>query len=169
MKGTIVTLPELPGLILWKNGHVGIYIGNGEAIEAKGFSYGIVKTKVKGRGWTHWFRSPYIDYLTEGDAGDAQTGAEETDANANQPAESGADESAPDLGTRLLRVTPGQPLMRGSDVLAVQTRLLAKGYASGNLDGVYGNITKAAVVALQTACGIKADGVVGLETRVFLR
>ena len=46
---------------------------------------------------------------------------------------------------------------------------MAKGYAPGKLDGVYGSITKAAVVALQTACGIKADGIVGLDTRVFLR
>ena len=106
---------------------------------------------------------------TEGSAGDAQTGVEETDANENQPAEGGAEETALDLGARLLRVTPGQPLMRGSDVLAVQTRLLAKGYTPGKLDGVYGNITRAAVVALQAACGIKADGVVGPDTRVFLR
>ena len=128
-----------------------------------------MKTKVKGRGWTHWFRSPYIDYLTEGGAGDAQTGLEETEPDTNQPVEGGAEEPALDLGTRFLRVTPGQPLMRGSDVLAVQTRLLAKGFAPGKLDGVYGNITKAAVVALQTACGIKADGVVGPDTRVILR
>ncbi len=59
--------------------------------------------------------------------------------------------------------------MRGDDVLAVQTHLLAKGYAPGKLDGVYGNITKAAVVALQTARGIKADGVVEPVTREFLR
>ena len=94
---------------------------------------------------------------------------EKIQRHANQPAEGSAEESALDLGTRLLRVTPGQPLMRGSDVLAVQTRLLAKGFAPGKLDGVYGNITKAAVVALQTACGIMADGVVGPDTRVILR
>ena len=91
------------------------------------------------------------------------------ESDANQPAEGGAEESALDLGTRLLRVMPGQPLMRGNDVLAVQTRLLAKGYAPGKLDGVYGSITKAAVVALQTVCGIQADGIVGPDTRVFLR
>ena len=56
---------------------------------------------------------PYIDYITEGSTGDAQTGVEETDDHANQPAEGGAEEPALDLGTRLLRVTPGQPLMRG--------------------------------------------------------
>ena len=60
-----------------------------------------------------------------------------------------------------LRVKPKQPLMRGSDVLAVQTQLLAKGYAPGKLYGVYGNITRAAVGALQTVRGIKADGVMG--------
>lgn len=32
----------LPGDILWKPGHVGIYIGNGRCVEAKGVNYGIV-------------------------------------------------------------------------------------------------------------------------------
>ena len=32
----------LPGDILWKPGHVGIYIGNGRCVEAKGVHYGIV-------------------------------------------------------------------------------------------------------------------------------
>lgn len=31
-----------PGDILWKPGHVGIYIGNGRCVEAKGVRYGIV-------------------------------------------------------------------------------------------------------------------------------
>lgn len=32
----------VPGDILWKPGHVGIYIGNGRTVEAKGTNYGIV-------------------------------------------------------------------------------------------------------------------------------
>ena len=60
-----------------------------------------------------------------------------------------------------MRVTPGQPPVHGSDALAVQTRLLAKGYAPGKLDGVYGNLTRTSVVAFQIACGSKADGIVG--------
>lgn len=32
----------VPGDILWKPGHVGIYIGNGRCVEAKGVNYGIV-------------------------------------------------------------------------------------------------------------------------------
>ena len=54
-------------------------------------------------------------------------------------------------------------------MLAIQTRLLAKGYAPGKLDGVYGSITRAAVIALQTAFDIKADGIVGADTRMLLR
>lgn len=60
--GTIDTLPEIAGLALHKDGHVGYYIGSGYAVEWKGFSYGCVKTKVEGRGWTHWYKLPFIDY-----------------------------------------------------------------------------------------------------------
>ena len=62
-KGPISTLPEIPGLILWCSGHVGIYIGNGYAIEAMGTVYGVVKTKVSERSWTHWCENPYITYV----------------------------------------------------------------------------------------------------------
>lgn len=36
IKGTIDTIPEVPGLAVWQNGHIGIYICNGEVIEAMG-------------------------------------------------------------------------------------------------------------------------------------
>lgn len=63
-KGTIGTLPEMPGLILYMKGHVGVYIGNGECIECTLGKYGdgVVKTKVAGRGWTHWLQLPWLDY-----------------------------------------------------------------------------------------------------------
>ena len=63
--GTISTLPEIVGLALHKDGHVGYYVGNGYAVEWKGFSYGCVKTQVKGRGWTHWYKLPFIHYNDE--------------------------------------------------------------------------------------------------------
>ena len=33
-KGTIDTIPEIPGLAVWHEGHIGIYIGGGKVIEA---------------------------------------------------------------------------------------------------------------------------------------
>ena len=64
-KGSIDTIPEIPGLLLWMNGHVGIYIGNGLAIEAMGTRYGVVQTQVAGRGWLKWGKIPCIEYIEE--------------------------------------------------------------------------------------------------------
>ena len=61
-KGTIETMPDTPGLAVWKTGHIGVYIGNGEVVEAMGTKYGVVKTQLEGRGWTHWLEVPYINY-----------------------------------------------------------------------------------------------------------
>lgn len=64
-KGTIDTMPEIPGLAVWHKGHIGIYIGNGEVIEAMGTKYGVVKTKFSAKRWTHWLKIPYISYIKE--------------------------------------------------------------------------------------------------------
>ena len=61
-RGGIETMPDTPGLAVWKAGHIGVYIGNGEVIEAMGTKYGVVKTQLEGRGWTHWLEIPYISY-----------------------------------------------------------------------------------------------------------
>lgn len=64
-KGTINTMPEIKGLAVHMSGHVGVYIGNGEVIECtlSTFGDGVVKTKLQGRGWTHWYKIPLIEYF----------------------------------------------------------------------------------------------------------
>lgn len=61
-RGGIETMPDTPGLAVWKAGHIGVYIGNGEVVEAMGTKYGVVKTQLEGRGWTHWLEVPGIEY-----------------------------------------------------------------------------------------------------------
>lgn len=68
IKGPISTIPEVPGLLVWTSGHIGIYIGNGEVIEAMGTRYGVVKTQLSSRRWTNWCYNPYIDYIDEAEA-----------------------------------------------------------------------------------------------------
>lgn len=60
--GPISTMPDIPGLAVWHEGHIGVYIGGGQVIEAMGTKNGVVKTELAKRNWTHWLRIPYINY-----------------------------------------------------------------------------------------------------------
>lgn len=62
-KGTIDTIPEIPGLAVWKEGHIGVYIGNGQVVEAYGTTSGVIRSELANGGWTHWLKIPYITYL----------------------------------------------------------------------------------------------------------
>lgn len=73
-KGNIDTIPEILGLAVWMPGHIGVYIGNGKVIEStpnkKYAKYehnlgGPCETDLAGRGWTHWLKVPFIDYIEE--------------------------------------------------------------------------------------------------------
>ena len=67
-KGSISNMPELPGLLLFndKMSHMGVYIGNGEVIEARGHAYGVQRNKIKDRTFTKWGRLDcVIDYIEE--------------------------------------------------------------------------------------------------------
>ena len=61
--GTIDTLPDIVGLAVRFDGHVGYTVGGGYAVEWRGFAYGCVKTKIKGRGWTHWYKPVSYTHL----------------------------------------------------------------------------------------------------------
>ena len=143
--GTIDTLPEIPGLALYKDGHAGYYIGNGYAVEWQGFSWGCVKTQVKKRPWTHWYKLPFIDY---GDTSGAQIAVEAVTVYM--------------LGSRLLKNGSS-----GADVKALQELLNQLG-ATLEVDGQFGSKTEAAVKAFQKKAGIKQDGKYGDQTHAAL-
>ena len=67
-KGTIDTIPEIPGLAVWKEGHIGVYIGEGKVVEAYGTTSGVIRSELANGGWTHWLKIPYITYLEQEDA-----------------------------------------------------------------------------------------------------
>ncbi len=62
VKGEISTMPETPGLAVWKEGHIGIYIGNGNVVEAYGTERGVIRSVLSDGGWSHWLEVPSIDY-----------------------------------------------------------------------------------------------------------
>ncbi len=66
-KGPINTMPDIPGLAVWHQGHIGVYIGNGYVIHAANTYDGVIKTPITSSGWTHWLKVPYINYIEETD------------------------------------------------------------------------------------------------------
>lgn len=66
-KGSISTIPEIPGVLVFMPGHVGVYIGNGNVIEARGHAYGVVQTRLSNRPWKNWGKCPYMTYLESED------------------------------------------------------------------------------------------------------
>lgn len=70
VSGPISDIPRLPGVLLWKPGHMGVYLGGGhvaggsvKAIEAKGHKYGVVTTI--DTAWKSWgIMSAWFEYLT---------------------------------------------------------------------------------------------------------
>ena len=61
-RGRMNTLPEIPGILVFMPGHVGIYCGAGRVIEARGFHYGVVETDIESRPWENWGKCPWIKY-----------------------------------------------------------------------------------------------------------
>lgn len=72
-KGTIETIPEIPGLAVWHSGHIGIYIGDGKVVEAKATRIGVVETNLSDGSWTHWIKIPYITYMEDPSDADGTT------------------------------------------------------------------------------------------------
>ena len=61
-KGTIDTMPDIPGIAVWKDGHIGVYVGDGQTIHAANTELGVIMTPLERSGWTHWLKIPYINY-----------------------------------------------------------------------------------------------------------
>lgn len=66
-KGKIKDIPNIKGLLVWMDGHIGVYDGEKYTYECtvSGGSFKILKTVAKTRGWTNWGKCAYITYETE--------------------------------------------------------------------------------------------------------
>lgn len=159
-KDVISTLPDVPGVILYHENstgtmtHTGVYIGGGYAVEARGAKYGVVKTAVKDRTWTHWAALPGV--LT-GEEVSSPAQPEETPVIENKP-QTGIAEAGVIIMTTLRNGS------RGTQVKVLQFLLNEFGYDCGEADGIFGKKTTAAVKAYQKAKGLTADGICGKNT-----
>lgn len=114
--------------------HVGVYMGDGSVVHAKGRDDGVVREPLGQAVWNRFGR-----LTCWGVAGRKA------------------------VYTRLLK-NSGKPYTRGDDVRAVQLALESRGYETGGVDGVYGPKTEKAVRAFQQAARLAVDGIVGPKT-----
>lgn len=135
--GKIGSIPDEPGLVVWKDGHIGVYIGGGYTIEMRGFDYDCVKRKVSAGPWTKWGRLPkgMISYTSSdtADEGEGKT------------------------------IRKGD---KGPAVKELQEDLLALGYKlpEYGADGDFGEETKTAVKKFQADHGLAETGIADAET-----
>ena len=145
-KGKMATMPEIPGLLVFFDGHVGVYVGNGEVVEARSRRYGVYKSKLAERPWTEWGYAPDIIY------------------------------EEPEQAETVKTISVDLPVLKkgakGETVRAMQNLLIAAGYEMKSedgkkvygADGSFGGATEKALKAYQSANGLDPDGSCGRKT-----
>ncbi len=123
-------------------GHTVFSDGGGGTVEAHSTNRGVVRDTLSGRRWDMGILVPGIDYPKNPEP---QT--------VTRP-------------TLLYRLTT--PRMKGDAVRRIQEALRAKGFDPGDVDGIFGGQTYAAVRAFQLTNGLLPDGEVGVRTAAAL-
>jgi peptidoglycan hydrolase-like protein with peptidoglycan-binding domain len=152
-----------PGTVLWKSGHVGVYIGkeNGilMCIEAKGIDYGVVKSKVSATKWSYGLLFDDLSYENE-NVVNSTTKEKNPYIEPSKNVKNGT---------------------KGMDARWVQWELCEAGYAHPFtyngvsykgvvVDGEFGKISTAALKHFQASCkNLVVDGICGPATRKALK
>lgn len=146
------------GEVVWMDEHIGVYIGDGLAVEstpkwADGVQITAVhnigtKAGYNGRAWTKHGKLPYLTYE-----------ATQATTPITKPTTASADENKND-GLVLPTLKNGS---KGPSVKALQILLIGNGYSCGSYgaDGDFGSGTDNAVRSFQKTNGLDMDGIVG--------
>ena len=139
------------GEAVWLKGHIGVYIGDGLAVESTPAWKNCVqvtavhnigkKSGYKGRKWTKHGKLPFVSY----DASETPAASENSEISGLPLLEKGSE---------------------GDSVKALQILLIGYGYSCGSygVDGEFGSATENAVEAFQEDMELEADGKVGTKT-----
>lgn len=139
--GPIGSIPDIPGLVVWKDGHIGVYVGGGYTVEMKGFNYDCKRNRVKDGPWKKWGKLPASMITYDDTPGPGPTPEYK-------------------LGDRTLKKG-----CEGPDVVELQEDLLKLGYSlpKYGADGDFGSETESAVEAFQEEYLLPVDGVMEKE------
>lgn len=164
----------IPGEFVWQKGHIGVYVGDGLAVECvythdDGIQYSACNCQHPlhwTRNWTQHGKSPWIDY------------SDYQPSNPNVPI-SDAEKEKKDMTNFKTQINEKITLKKGDKgdfVKAMQQILINKGFSCGasGADGSFGGDTLKAVKEYQTmlnkqvGANLTVDGVVGIDTLTWL-
>lgn len=137
------------GTVLWKQGHVGIYLGDGLVAEATGIDQGTIISKISDQKWTYGLTFSYIDYNIIEPVSSTQISYKGENPY-----------TEPDS-----LIKKGQT---GEKVKWLQWELVEAGY-NILIDGIFGPATYNALVAFQKSTKIIVDGICGSNTKKALK
>ena len=184
-------VPNIHGLGLYQPGHVGVYVGNGMAVDARSSDYGICYESVYDKDWSMWFKHETISYPDTGweyfsgnyyyyENGEYLTDAyitvdgieyylDASGACTSTPGDTGALADTPsdydaEDDIESTESTASEYIRLGSTderVYTIQERLQELGFYNYDITGYYCELTEAAYMEFQTAAGLYADGIAG--------
>ena len=184
-------IPNIHGLGLSRPGHVGVYVGNGMEVDARGTGYGVCYQAVGGwNNWDCWFKLTAVSYPENGwekfngdyyyyENGEYLANTSRTidgvtyyfdasGASSQTPSDTGAkaDTATTTSATSSSSDTNSGVLKKGSTgslVEKLQERLQELGYYNGVIDGDFGDGTEEAFKEFQKAAGLYVDGIAGSD------
>lgn len=152
------------GTVLWKPGHVGVYLGKRDGayrcVEAKGINYGTICSNVSDNDWKCGLLFPRVNYDVESHIIDNM--AEKfsiTRKGENPYLRPCAWIMQPEEAAKHPEI---KKITRGEGVRWLQWELCEAGY-SISVDGVFGSETKTALQKFQISCELCPDGIAKFE------
>ena len=151
-------VPDIPGLGLWQPGHVGVYIGNGMAVDARDEISNVCYSAVSSKSWVMWFKVAGITYGGETSVANDNQNTEKTNSAASDK-----DNSVSNKVSDILSLGS-----QGKDVNALQERLKELGYFTDDTTDYFGTVTQSALIEFQISAGLTADGIFTEEVKTAL-
>lgn len=188
-------IPNVHGLGLSRPGHVGVYIGDGMEVDARGDDYGVCYEAIGGyNNWDCWFKLTAVTYTESGweefngdsyyyengeylvDTSRTIDGTtyyfDSTGACSSKPASTSSKSgSSSSSSSKSAATTTDDGYLKngssGSKVEKLQQRLQELGYYNGSIDGDFGDLTEKAFKLFQQTAGLYADGIAGADADIL--
>jgi hypothetical protein len=152
------------GTVLWKPGHVGVFLGKCDGtyrcVEAKGINYGTICSNVTDNDWQYGLLFPWVSYDMENCRSDTMTEKFSITRKGENPY------LRPYVWIMQPEEAAQHPAVKkithGEGVRWLQWELCEAGYPV-SVDGVFGSKTKTALQKFQISCELRPDGIAKFE------